>query len=67
MITYKKTIDRYCPAREHNIKVEIARHDDGRVTEKCLYETCEKEHCRIFRRIVVEQRTYRRVPERTER
>lgn len=48
MVTYKKVIDRYCPSKESNVKIEIAQHDDGRVTECCLQEGCESEGCKTY-------------------
>ena len=47
MITYKKVLKRYCPTREHNVEIEISRHKDGRITEKCLQESCEVEKCKV--------------------
>lgn len=47
MIKYKSVIQRYCPSREHNVSVEIARHDDGRVTERCMFSECGQEQCRV--------------------
>ena len=47
MITYKKVFKRYCPTREHNVEIEISRHKDGRITEKCLQESCEVEKCKV--------------------
>ena len=48
MITYKTTIDRYCPNREENVKVEIARHDNGQVTEQCLCNSCRNIPCTTY-------------------
>jgi len=49
MITYKTTIDRYCPSKEHNVKIEIAQHDDGSVTERCLWKECQTSSCSTYR------------------
>ena len=48
MITYKKVILRYCPSKEHNVQIEIARHDDGQITEKCMFPECGQERCKNF-------------------
>ncbi len=48
MITYKSVILRYCPSKEHNVQIEIARHDDGRITETCMFPECCQEKCRVY-------------------
>lgn len=54
MVTYKRVVDRYCPSREHNVKIEISRHDDGRITEECLQESCRRESCSTYPKTVTE-------------
>lgn len=46
MVTYRSVIQRYCPSKEHNVQIEISRHDDGRITEKCLHPECRTQRCR---------------------
>ena len=44
MVTYRSIIERYCPRVEHNVSVELPRHNDGRITERCLHKNkCETE------------------------
>ncbi len=44
MITYKSIIERYCPHVSHNVSMEISRHSDGKITERCLHlKKCEQE------------------------
>ena len=57
MVTYKRVVERYCPSKEHNVRIEISRHDDGRITEKCLHESCQTEHCGTYRKMIVEVKT----------
>ena len=57
MGTYKRVVERYCPSKEHNVRIEISRHDDGRITEKCLHESCQTEHCGTYRKMIVEVKT----------
>ncbi len=47
MVTYKSVILRYCPSKEHNIQIEIAHHDDGQITERCLFSECGQKQCRV--------------------
>ena len=56
MVTYKKVIDRYCPNKEHNVKIEISHHDDGRITERCIHDDCKGESCGIFRKVIFTKR-----------
>ena len=64
MVTYKKVIDRYCPNKEHNVKIEICHHDDGRITEKCIHEKCDKETCGILRKVIFIPKRASRLQER---